>query len=48
MADPFHRLNRFETEDGIVYDRSEHGVMLAFFVDGDDVVFLSFADLFNA
>jgi hypothetical protein len=46
LVDPSHRHRRTEI-DGIVYDRSEHGVMLAFAVDGDDLILLSFADLFD-
>lgn len=47
VADPHHRVRRIEV-DGIVYDRNEEGVMLSFTVDGDDVIWLSFSDLFQA
>jgi len=38
LVDPWHRRNRTEI-DGIVYDRNELGVMLAFAIDGGDVIF---------
>ena len=47
LVDPWHRRNRTEI-DGIVYDRNELGVMLAFAIDGGDVILLSFAGLFNS
>lgn len=41
------RRDRIEI-DGIIYDHSEHGVMLAYeIIDGDGVRFLAFADLWN-
>lgn len=47
VTDPIHRERRFEL-DGIVFDRTEEGVMLTFTVDGEWVVCLAFADLYNA
>jgi hypothetical protein len=46
LVDPWHRQNRAEIE-GVVYDRNELGVMLAFVAEGEDVILVSFADLFN-
>jgi hypothetical protein len=43
-VDPFHRLHRREV-GGVVYNITEPGVVVAFEVDGDKVVFRAFVDL---
>lgn len=47
LADPSPlRDDRIEI-DAIVYANSDHGVMLAYEIEGDGVRFLSFADTWN-
>lgn len=46
-VDPWHRVNRIEI-DGIVYDKSEPGIMLSYVVLDGEVLFLTFRDLFNS
>lgn len=43
-VDPYHRDRRFEV-DRLVYDASEVGILIAYSVSGDEVVFLTFIDL---
>lgn len=46
-VDPFHRDHRQEVGP-VVWDRSESGVAVAFIVEDDQILFVSFVDLFNA
>jgi hypothetical protein len=45
-VDPVHRSRRPEI-DGIVFDRTEPGLMVAWTMDGDEPLLLSFADLWD-
>ncbi len=42
--DPHHRWLRIEI-DGIVYDRTEHGMMVAYSMEGGEPLLLTFTDL---
>lgn len=45
LVDPFGRYLRNEVGE-VVYDISEPGVMVAYTVEGDQVIFLAFTDLY--
>lgn len=44
--DPHHRWRRIEI-DGIVYDRTEHGMMVAYSMEGGEPLLLTFTDLWD-
>lgn len=46
-TDPRHRMNRREVGE-IVWDRSEPGLAVAFAVEGDSILLLTFVLLFEA
>lgn len=45
-VDPYHRVGREEI-GGIIYDMTEHGIMVAYSVSDDEIVLLAFRDLFH-
>jgi len=45
-VDPHHRLQRREVGD-VVWDTSEPGIALAFAIEGDSIVYLTFVLLFE-
>lgn len=47
MVDPYHRDGRVEIAN-IVYDRTEHGIMVAYSVVEGEAVLLAFRDLFDS
>jgi hypothetical protein len=46
VVDPYHRNRRLEV-DGIVYDRTEEGIMVAYAVADGEALLLTFRDLID-